>query len=121
MRKIYVESLGCAKNQVDSEILLTYASENGYEMTSDPAEADVIVVNTCAFIEDAKKESIDTVLSMRENHPKAKIILSGCLAQRYGSEMDFEEADAIFGNHDLSLFPEILRETESNEHPVEVP
>ena len=121
MRKIYVESLGCAKNQVDSEILLTYASENGYEMTSDPAEADVIVVNTCAFIEDAKKESIDTVLSMRENHPKAKIILSGCLAQRYGRVMDFEEADAIFGNHDLSLFPEILRETERDERPVEVP
>ena len=121
MEKIYIESLGCAKNQVDSEILLTYALENGYERTESPAEADVIVVNTCAFIEDAKKESIDTVLSMREAYPKARIILSGCLAQRYGKEMEFEEVDAIFGNYDLSLFPEILKETEAEHRPVEVP
>ena len=100
MEKVYIESLGCAKNQVDSEILLTYALENGYERTLEPGEADIIIVNTCAFIEDAKKESIETVLSMRSAYPDAKIILSGCLAQRYGEEMAFEEADAIFGNHD---------------------
>lgn len=121
MEKIYIESLGCAKNQVDSEILLTYALENGYERTSDPAVADVIVVNSCGFIEDAKKESIETVLSMRELYPNARIILAGCLAQRYGAEMEFEEADAIFGNHDLSQFPKILKEVEDSKHPVETP
>ncbi len=108
VKRIYIESLGCAKNQVDSEILLTYALENGYERTENAADADVIVVNTCGFIESAKKESIDTFFSLRDANPGARIILAGCLAQRYGSEMELDEADAIFGNRDLSLFPEIL-------------
>ena len=108
MKRIYIESLGCAKNQVDSEILLSYALENGYERTEDAAEADVIVVNTCGFIESAKKESIDTFFSLHELNPDARIILAGCLAERYGREMDLEEADAIFGNRDLSLFPAVL-------------
>ena len=106
--KIYIESLGCAKNQVDSEILLTYAEENGYEKTDDPSSADVIVVNTCGFIESAKTESIDTFFSLKEANPNAKIILAGCLAERYGREMELDEADAIFGNHDLSAFPDVL-------------
>ncbi len=121
MDRIYIESLGCAKNQVDSEILLAYAMENGYEMTGDPKDATLIVVNTCAFIEDAKKESIDTVLSMRALYPDAKIVLSGCLAERYGAIMDFEEADAIFGNRDLSKFPSILKKLKSGERPVSTP
>ncbi len=108
VKRIYIESLGCAKNQVDSELLLTYAMENGYERTEDVEEADVIVVNTCGFIESAKKESIDTFFSLHEQNPDARIIMAGCLAQRYGRSMELEEADAIFGNRDLSLFPEIL-------------
>ena len=119
MKKIYLESLGCAKNQVDSEILLTYAIENGYERTLDPLQASVIVVNSCGFIEDAKKESIETLLSFRKMYPHAKIILAGCLAERYADEMDLEEADAIFGNHDLSRFPEILEKVGKNLRPVE--
>ena len=106
--KIYIESLGCAKNQVDSEILLTYAIENGYERCLDVTEADVIVVNTCGFIESAKKESIDTFFSLHEQNPEARIIMAGCLAERYGHDMELEEADAIFGNKDLSLFPRVL-------------
>ncbi len=108
MRKIYIESLGCAKNQVDSEVLLTYAEENGFERTMEAEDADVIVVNTCGFIESAKTESINTFFSLKEINPNAKIVLAGCLAQRYGKEMELDEADAIFGNHDLSKFPEIL-------------
>ncbi len=107
--KIYIESLGCAKNQVDSEILLAYASENGYERVSEPEDADVIVVNTCGFIESAKEESISSFFSLKEANPEARIILAGCLAQRYGHEIELDEADAIFGNHDLSLFPEVLK------------
>ncbi len=108
VKRIYIESLGCAKNQVDSELLLTYAMENGYERTEDVTEADVIVVNTCGFIESAKKESVDTFFSLHDANPDARIILAGCLAQRYGHDMDLEEADAIFGNRDLSLFPDVL-------------
>ena len=108
VKRIYIESLGCAKNQVDSEILLSYALENGYERTRDAAEADVIVVNTCGFIESAKEESVNTFFSLRSLNPDARIILAGCLAERYGSEMELDEADAIFGNRDLSLFPEVL-------------
>ncbi len=121
MKKIYMESLGCAKNQVDSEVLLTYAEENGYERVENADDADVIVVNTCGFIRSAKEESINTFFSLREQYPKAKIILAGCLAERYGKEMELDEADAIFGNHDLSLFPAVLKEVEDNERPVLVP
>lgn len=121
-KKIYLESLGCAKNQVDSEILLSYAIERGYEVVSDPEKAFVIVVNSCGFIEDAKKESIDTVLSLRKLYPHAYIVLAGCLSERYMDDMDFPEADAFFGNHDLSQFSEILEKAEDGEkaflHPA---
>ena len=115
MKKIYIESLGCAKNQVDSEVLLSYALEKGYERVDDAKDADLIVVNTCGFIESAKKDSIDTFFSLKEINAKAKIVLAGCLAQRYGKEMELEEADAIFGNHDLSKFNDILDSISSDE------
>ncbi len=121
MKKIYIESLGCAKNQVDSEILLSYALENGYERTEDVSEADVIVVNTCGFIQSAKEESINTFFGLKEKNSGAKIILAGCLAQRYGETMELEEADAIFGNHDLSLFPSVLKSVEEEKREVVVP
>ncbi len=121
MKKIYIESLGCAKNQVDSEILLSYAEENGYERVETAEEADVIVVNTCGFIRSAKEESINTFFSLREKCPAAKIILAGCLAERYGGEMEIDEADAVFGNRDLSLFPSLLDKVEKNEKTLLVP
>lgn len=112
MKKIYLESLGCAKNQVDSEIILSYALDSGFKRVENAEDADLIVVNTCGFIESAKEESINTFFSLKEINPDAKIVLAGCLAQRYGSEMELEEADAIFGNHDLSKFKEILSSLE---------
>ena len=121
MKKIYMESLGCAKNQVDSEILLAYADEEGFVRVDEAEEADVIVVNTCGFIESAKEESVNTFFSLRERCPDAKIILAGCLAQRYGKEMELEEADAIFGNHDLSQFPSVLKSLEKEERKILVP
>ena len=66
MKKIYIESLGCAKNQVDSEVLLAYADEEGYERVENAEDADVIVVNTCGFIESEKEESINTFLALKE-------------------------------------------------------
>lgn len=121
MKKIYVESLGCAKNQVDSELLLTYAMENGYVRTEEAEQADVIVVNTCGFIESAKEESISTFFALKELNPDAKIVLAGCLAQRYGHVIELEEASAIFGNHDLSEFPEVLEKLEAEEQRVSIP
>ena len=117
-KKIYIESLGCAKNQVDSEIILTIAKEKGYEVTKEPKEADLLFVNTCGFIESAKEESINTFFSLKDNFPNAKIILGGCLAERYSKELELEEADAIFGNHDLSKFSNLLDELEKADEQI---
>ncbi len=121
MKKIYLESLGCAKNQVDSEILLSYAKDEGYECVKNPGEADLIVVNTCGFIESAKEESINTFFSLHETNPNAKIILAGCLAERYAKELELEEASAIFGNHDLSAFPSLLKKLEGGKQIILTP
>lgn len=121
MKRIYIESLGCAKNQVDSEILLSYAGEDGYTRTDNVEDADVIVVNTCGFIESAKEESINTFFALKKKNLGAKIILAGCLAQRYGKEMELEEADAIFGNRDLSLFPSVLDGLDEGNQTVLLP
>ncbi len=117
-KSIYVESLGCAKNQVDSETLLTLAKEHGYTPVASAGEASVIVVNSCGFIESAKKEAIDTFFSLRNAYPDCKVVLAGCLAQRYFDELELEEADAIFGNHDLSRFPEVLDGLEAGDGQV---
>ena len=97
MKKIYVESLGCAKNQVDSEILLSLARKKGYEITDSAQDADVVVINTCGFIESAKKEAIDTFFSFRNALPQAKIVLAGCLAERYRQEIrqELPEVDSV--------------------------
>ena len=108
MKKIYIESLGCAKNQVDSEVLLTIAKEKGYVRVTEAKDADLIFVNTCGFIESAKEESINTFFALKGAYPDAKIVLGGCLAQRYAEELELEEADAIFGNRDLSAFSDVL-------------
>ena len=100
---LYIENLGCAKNQVDAEILSCSLEKDGWSLTDDAQKADLIRVNTCGFIESAREESINTVFELRELNPKARIIVSGCLAQRYGHELSEQlpEADGIFGNRDL--------------------
>ena len=108
MKEIYIESLGCAKNQVDSEVLLTIAKEKGYVRVTEAKDADLIFVNTCGFIESAKEESINTFFALKGAYPDAKIVLGGCLAQRYAEELELEEADAIFGNRDLAAFSDVL-------------
>ena len=108
MKKIYIESLGCAKNQVDSEVLLTIAKEKGYVRVTEAKDADLIFVNTCGFIESAKEESINTFFALKGAYPDAKIVLGGCLAQRYAEELELEEADAIFGNRNLAAFSDVL-------------
>ena len=109
-KKVYIESLGCAKNQVDSEVLYDYIS-NEYELVSEAKDASLIIVNTCGFIEDAKKESLDTFFSLKKINPEARIIVAGCLAQRYFEDLKNEltEADAVFGNRDLSKIKDVVR------------
>ena len=100
--KIGMISLGCPKNQVDAEILLAKLAEGGFEITNDVDGADAVIVNTCAFIEDAKKEAIENILDMAELKKEGvigKIIVTGCLAERYKEEIlsEIPEIDAVVG------------------------
>ncbi len=100
--KIFFESLGCDKNLVDSEMMVAALQKAGHQLTDDLPSAEVIVVNTCCFIGDAKEESINTLLSMAEYKEMAKcrlLVAAGCLAQRYHKEIRTEipEVDVIVG------------------------
>jgi len=104
--KIGLVSLGCPKNLVDSEVMLGLAQQAGHELTSDAAGADVLVVNTCAFIDSAKQESIDTILELAQ-HKKTgacrRLVVTGCLAERYRDELKREipEIDAVLGTGEV--------------------
>ena len=98
--RYWVETLGCPKNQVDSEKLVGRLESEGYEAAADPTSADLVVVNTCAFIESARRESIETVLALSEaRRPGARLTVTGCLAERYGEELAqaLPEVDAVAG------------------------
>ncbi len=100
--KIGFVSLGCPKNQLDTEVMLHEIVQAGYEITPEDIEADVIIVNTCAFIESAKKEAIDNILDvawLKKNRHLKAIIVTGCLAERYGEEIfrELPEVDAVLG------------------------
>ena len=102
MKKVLFVSLGCDKNLVDSEMMLGMLARSGYEFTDDEREADIVIVNTCCFIGDAKEESINTILEMAElknNGDIEMLIVAGCLAERYREEIQTEipEVDAIIG------------------------
>jgi len=109
--KIGFISLGCPKNQVDSEVMIGLLEKNSHIITPDAAEAEVIVVNTCSFINDAKKESIQAILEaarMKETGKCRRLIITGCLPERYASEMraEFHEADVFLGTNQVA---EIVR------------
>ena len=97
---LWLSTLGCAKNQVDSEKLIAMLSEAGYAWAAGPEEADVVMVNTCAFIEEAREESVDVILDLEERkRPGARSVVIGCMAQRFGSEVEqaLPEVDAVLG------------------------
>ncbi|NBN89724.1 MAG: 30S ribosomal protein S12 methylthiotransferase RimO [Actinobacteria bacterium] len=99
-QRFYVETLGCPKNEVDSEKIIGVLQRDGLERTDDPAGADVVVVNTCAFIEDARRESIDTILALADRKKDgARLVVTGCMAERYGDELAAElpEVDQVAG------------------------
>jgi ribosomal protein S12 methylthiotransferase len=102
--KFFLDGHGCAKNQVDGEEIAARLEASGYSWVSSADEAEIIIVNSCGFIDDAKKESLDAVMAWKAAFPGKKVILAGCLAQRYAAELSegLPEADGIAGNVDLA-------------------
>ena len=100
--KIGFVSLGCPKNQLDTEVMLHEVASRGHEITPEETEADIVIINTCAFIESAKKEAIDNILDiawLKKHHKLKGLIVTGCMAERYGKEIleEFPEVDAVLG------------------------
>ena len=88
MQRFYVETLGCPKNDVDSDKLVGALIADGMTATDDAADADLVVVNTCAFIDTARKESVDTILALDEQRSESsRLVVTGCMAERYGDEL----------------------------------
>ena len=113
-------SLGCPKNLVDSEIMLGLIRDNQWEISNDPSKAQIIIVNTCAFIESAKEESINTILQMAEYKKTGKcekLIVTGCLGQRYAEDLfrDMPEVDAIIGTECYDKIGEVIERVLKNE------
>jgi ribosomal protein S12 methylthiotransferase RimO len=108
-KKLFMVSLGCSKNQVDSEVMLGRLKE--YEMTNDSSEADAIIVNTCGFIDAAKQESINTVLSLHGGRKEgSKLVMAGCLSERYKDELqkELKEVDIFTGVADYAKIDELI-------------
>ena len=120
---VFLDQHGCAKNKVDGELLIHRLSLMGLTQTFEPEKADFIIINSCGFIESAKKESLDAVYGSRAAYPNAKILLAGCLAERYAKlfKTELPEADGIFGNGDLSKIDEVVKAMFKGERPVLVP
>ncbi|MBM7854470.1 ribosomal protein S12 methylthiotransferase [Desulfohalotomaculum tongense] len=113
-KKISVVSLGCSKNLVDTENMMGLLNEHGFEITADEREADVLLVNTCGFIESAKEESIQTILQLAKNKENrdCKLVVAGCLAQRYKDELmkEMPEIDALIGTGEITRIVEVVQQ-----------
>ena len=122
--KIGVVSLGCAKNLVDTEIVLGFLAEAGHELVSDPSQAEIIIINTCGFITEAKEESIGAILEMaafKEAGTCQALIVMGCLSQRYAQELweEIPEIDAMLGTNELDLVPAVIERVLLGERVLE--
>ena len=112
--KIAIVSLGCPKNQVDADVFCHALLKDGHETVADPAQADLIIVNTCGFIEAAKTEAIENILAacaFKEQNPALKVMVTGCLAERYKDEIltEMPEVDAVVGIGSNSALPAFVR------------
>ena len=121
--KVGIISLGCAKNLVDAEIMLGGVLKQGMEITSDASEADVLIVNTCAFIDSAKEESIEAILDAHQQRglrkkPGQKLIVSGCMAQRFSKDLvsEMPEVDAFIGLDQIAEAGEIIDRVMAQPH-----
>ena len=116
MKKLGMVSLGCPKNAVDTELVLGDLLGDGYEITSSQEEANVIIVNTCGFIEASKKESIDAILEMAALKTEGrceKLVVTGCLSERYSDELlkEIPEIDHMLGVNQYPQLKQILKDT----------
>ena len=112
-RRVHLLTLGCPKNQVDSEVMLGILARRGHELVFDPEAADVLVVNTCSFIQPAKEESIDAILDMarvKAGRAGRRLVVTGCLAQRYADDLAvaLPEVDVFVGTGDLLRIAEAV-------------
>ncbi len=118
--KVSLVSLGCPKNLVDAEVMLGYLSKEGFEVTTNEHEADIIIVNTCSFIKEAKQESIDTILDLADRKKEGTcrlLVVTGCLPQRYQEELarELPEVDIFVGTGDYPRIAEIIAEKSTTE------
>jgi len=117
MHKVFLISLGCPKNRVDSEVILGLLADDGLVLTPSPDEADVVIINTCAFIQEAVQESIEAILEAaqaKEKRTGTKLIVTGCLPQRYGEELarEIPQVDLWIGTGEFPQIPRLLKEGE---------
>jgi ribosomal protein S12 methylthiotransferase len=122
--KIGFVSLGCPKNLVDTEVMMGQLVERGHELTPDPGDADVLVVNTCSFIDPAKQESVDTILEMaqyKKSGKARKLIVAGCLVERYRAQIqqDIPEVDAVLGTNELQSIVALCEDGTATANPFE--
>ena len=115
MKKVGLISLGCPKNQVDSEIMLGYLTKAGFTITNKEDEAEIAIVNTCGFINDAKEESIERIIEagrLKENGICKALIVAGCLSERYKEELTKElpEVDAFIGISEMERIADVCNE-----------
>ncbi len=122
-KKFFLDQHGCAKNQVDGEIIITRLLKAGLELCDNADDADLIIINSCGFIESAKTESLNSLMQARSAFPDKKILLAGCLAERYADvfKSDLPEADGIFGNGDLTKIDDVVSSIFENQRPVVKP
>lgn len=123
MRKVYIETLGCPKNQIDSEMMLGLLSKNVYGIAEYPEEAEVIIINTCGFIESAKEESVMTItdfITLKEEANCKIFIVAGCLVERYADELKAElpEVDIFIGTTKFPLIVQAIEDYEAGKEPV---
>jgi len=120
---VYIETLGCSKNQVDSEIMLGILKDYGYKLTNDKWIAEVIIINTCGFIESAKEESINTILELSEFKNKGNcklLIVTGCLSERYSKQLSNElpEVDIFLGTSNFIEIAKVIEEAKEKNEPI---
>jgi len=121
--KVGFVSLGCPKNLVDSEVMMGQLAARGHELTPNPGDADVLVVNTCSFIDPAKQESIDTILEMAEYKKTGrarKLVVAGCLVERYRQDIlrQLPEVDALIGTNEVEKIVEVCEDAAGTDAPV---
>ena len=121
-RSVHVVTLGCARNEVDSEEMAGRLAADGFRLVAEPGEAEMILVNTCGFVDAAKKDSVDTLLAaadLKSTGPTRAVVAVGCLAERYGAELAeaLPEADAVLGFDDYADIPGRLRRILGGERP----